>query len=134
MGLSVRTSVAEQCQPRRDLVGSCRRWLPLAGRERLWPLGARPDVALLRGGMQGPLWVVEVGARERAEVGAPGQQNRVDVVVGRDGADGDHAHSRGSGGLLPDPVGEGGLGGPAEGRDLVLCPRAGGYVDRRSTV
>ena len=86
-----------------------------AGLPRLRPPRARPGVALLRRGVQRPVRVVEVRAAERAQVGAAGQQDRVDVVVGGDGADRDRRDA----GLVADAVGERRLVGAAERGPLV---------------
>ena len=48
-----------------------------------------PVVALLGRRVQGPVRVVQVRAGQRAQVGAPGQEQGVDVVPGGDGADRD---------------------------------------------
>ena len=58
------------------------------------PSGPVAGVVLLGGRVQGPVRVIEVRAGERAHVGAPGEHDRVDVVVGGDGADGDRRRCR----------------------------------------
>ena len=68
--------------------------------------------ALLGGGVQRPVGVVEVGAAEGAQVGAAGEDRRVDVVVAGDRADGDRRDLD----LVADPVGERGLEAAPEGR------------------
>ena len=75
--------------------------------------------SLVGGGVQGPVRVPQVRAGERAQVGAAGEDDRVDVVVARDRADGDHRDAR----LVADPVGVRRLeaapvGGLLVGRDL----------------
>src|ERR1700754_479031 len=52
--------------------------------EWIGPAHPRPEVALLGGRMQGPVRVIEVRPPDRAQVGPPGEQDRVHVVPGRD--------------------------------------------------
>src|SRR3984885_6607280 len=69
---------------------------------RIGPRRGRAIVALLGGGVQGPVRVVEVGPAQGAQVGPAGQDDRVHVVVG-----GDHAgRDRGDAGLVADRVRE----------------------------
>ena len=75
-----------------------------------------PVVLLLGGGVQRPVRVVQVRAAERAQVGPAGEQDRVDVVVGGDGADRDHGDPERRADLVADPVGVRRLVAAAEGR------------------
>src|SRR5580704_4396038 len=59
---------------------------PAARAPRVGPRRGRAIVALLGGGVQGPVRVVEVGPAQGAQVGPAGQDDRVHVVVGRDHA------------------------------------------------
>ena len=78
--------------------------------------------------MQGPLRVVQVGPAQGAEVGAAGQQDRVDVVIGGDDADRDHRHTVLAADLVADPVRVRRLVAAAERRALVADHLAGGHV------
>lgn len=94
------------------------------------PPGARPRrgralVALGGGRVQGPQRVVELGAADAAQVGPPGQDDRVDVVVGGDRPDGDG----GDAGGVADEVGVGGLVAAAVPGLFVGDDLAGGDVD-----
>lgn len=90
------------------------------------PGHARALVALLGGRVQRPVRVVQVRAGQRAQVGAPGEDQGVDVVPGGDGADRDHRDTD----LVAHPVGEGRLVGAAELRFLVGDDLPGRHVDR----
>jgi len=57
---------AQQRQPRPHRVGAGGRRLAAARRELVGPGGRRPCIALLDGGVQCPLRVVQVGAPDRA--------------------------------------------------------------------
>ena len=115
-------------------VGAGARRLAAAGPELRNPLGARALVFLFGRGVQGPLGVVQVGAAQCDEVGAAGKEDGVDVVVGGDGADGDHGHACRSGHFLADAVGERRLVAAAEGRLFLLGHLAGGDVQAGGAV
>ena len=84
-------AVADQLEPRLRPVGAARLRLARAGLPRLAATSRPARVVLLGRGVQRPVRVVEVRPAERAQVGPPGQQDRVHVVVGRDGADRDRS-------------------------------------------
>src|SRR6266568_2132937 len=116
---ATRRAGPDQLQPGPRPVGAAGLRLAAARGELVRPGGGRPGVALLRGGVQGPLRVVQVRPAQGAEVGTAGQQDRVDVVVGRDDADGDHRHTVLAADLVADPVRVRGLVAAAERRALV---------------
>ena len=90
------------------------------------PARAGAGVPLGGGGVQRPARVVQVRPAERAQVGPPGEQDRVHVVVGRDGAHRDRGDLR----AVADGVRERCLVRAAERRALVRADLPGGHVHR----
>src|SRR5579883_3077811 len=84
-------------------------------RDRGVLIGPGKRIALLDRGMPRPIGIEEMGAREHAEIGAPGHQDAVDIGIGLDVADGHRRDLR----LVANAVGEGRLEEPTIDRLLI---------------
>src|SRR3979490_1574500 len=89
----------------------------------------RYRITLLRRSMQCPLWIIEMGSAQCAEIRPAGQDDRVHVVVRRDRTDGDDLHTVFAADLVAYPLGRGRLVTAPIGRPFVGDNLTGGHVD-----